>query len=173
MISLNPCLLPLCNTQMLIDDYSNAIYWRIAAIFSTIASLFSAAVVLWYLIFRDNPNLPDETDSKEKFRFKNDIDKKKYNLFSEIVANFTNIPSMNASNIRKPKPKSQTFTERLAYFLFGTNSDDDENTLDLENDADNCEICEISNKNLNNSNKSNFGFLHHITFKQTQADCVV
>jgi len=92
---------------MVIDDYYDAVYWRIAAIFATIASLFSAAVVLWFLMFRDNPNLPDETDSNEKLRFIANVDKEKHNLFSEIVATFYNLPSFNASSFRKIKKKSK------------------------------------------------------------------
>ena len=120
---------------MLIEDYYDAVYWRIAAIFATIASLFSAAVVLWFLLFRDNPNMPDETDSNEKLRFTANVDKEKHNLFSEIVATFYNLPSFNASSFRKIKKKSQNFFQRLAFFIFGSVGEDC-SLSDLENNLD-------------------------------------
>lgn len=127
MYTFYPCYLPLCNNQMLIEDYSNAIYWRIAAIFSTIAALFSVAIVLWFLIFRDNPNLPDETDSVEKSRFENNIHKERYNLISELVYAFKHFPRLNFHSSQQnlhSKSRSQNFLQRLAYFLFGARSDD-------------------------------------------------
>jgi len=65
---------------MLLEDYSTAISWRIAAIFFSVASLFSMGVVLWFLVFRENPNLPDETDSTEQLRFTTETEKEKHNL---------------------------------------------------------------------------------------------
>jgi hypothetical protein len=107
---------------MLIEDYSNAVYWRIAAIFSTIAALFSVVVVLWFLIFRDNPNLPDETDSIEKLRFDNNINKKKYNLISELTHAFKHFPKLSLSNNSQQSSSigSQNFFQRLAYCLFAS-----------------------------------------------------
>jgi hypothetical protein len=135
---------PLCNIQMLIEDYSNAIYWRIAAIFSTIAALFSVLVVLWYLIFRENPDMPDQTDSKEKIRFINDPHKENFNLMSELVSNFGNFYAKYLRlKIRKRETcgKSQSFLQRLAYFIFGSygpgqNKTDDLEKLDISDDDD-------------------------------------
>ena len=117
--SIRPCNYPLCNIQMLIDDYSNAIYWRIAAIFSTIAALFSVAIVLWYLIYRQNPNTPDETDSKEKLRFfKTPKINMKHNLLSEIIDSFKSFP---LKILKSTSSRShQNFLQRFAYFLFGS-----------------------------------------------------
>lgn len=131
MISISPCHLPLCNSQMLIEDFSNAIYWRIAAIFSTIAALFSVAVVLWFLIFRDNPDLPDDTDSLEKYRFVNDFDKEKHNLLSEIIIalkNMTlfNYSTKNSESESSVNDKSPNFFQRLGYLLFGPLSDEED-----------------------------------------------
>jgi hypothetical protein len=135
MILIRPCSLPLCNIQMLVEDYSNAVYWRIAALFSTIAALFSAAVVLWFLIFRQNPNMPDETDSGEKIRFINDFDKEKHHLLSEIIRTLKSSPykfwRKNNLLSNTKCDKSPNFLHRLAYFFFGS-SDSSQNLADLE-----------------------------------------
>ena len=81
MVSFYVCVHPLCNKKMLIDDYGSAIMWRLLAIFFTIAALFSLAVVAWFLIFRENPDMPDETDSIEKHRFLDEQKREKHNLF--------------------------------------------------------------------------------------------
>ncbi|CAF0742654.1 unnamed protein product [Brachionus calyciflorus] len=107
----------LCNAQMLVEDFSNAIYWRIAAIFSTIAALFSVAVVFWFLIFRDNPDLPDDTDSLEKEKFlKGSNHKKTNNLLEEIIEALKNI--FNSKSGQKSK-----LMKKMEYLIFGSSSE--------------------------------------------------
>ncbi|RMZ94853.1 hypothetical protein BpHYR1_005611 [Brachionus plicatilis] len=109
----------LCNTQMLIEDFSSAVYWRIAAIFSTIAALFSVAVVFWFLIFRDNPDLPDDTDPSEKTRFLNDINRKKSNnLLEEILEALKNLYD-SKKNVKS------SFMKKMEYLIFGSSSEND------------------------------------------------
>jgi hypothetical protein len=137
MTSIYACVHPFCNRKMLIEDYTSAVLWRISAIFFTIAALFSAAVVVWYLIFRENPNMPDETDSLEKNRFVNEFEKDKHNLLSEIIGAFKNMPSLNASikvNSKKSLPQQQNFCQRLAYFFCGSFNSSNEQIIDSETD---------------------------------------
>jgi hypothetical protein len=134
MIRIRPCSLPSCNIQMLVEDYSNAVYWRIAALFSTIAALFSAAVVMWFLIFRQNPNMPDETDSAEKIRFLHDIDKDKHHLLSEIIRTIKSFPHKFWRKGRRSNSKcdkSPNLLHRLGYLIFGS-SDSSHDLADLE-----------------------------------------
>lgn len=136
MSPLYPCLLPFCkNNKMFLEDYSNAVYWRIAAIFSTIAAIFSVVVVLWFLIFRDNPNLPDEGDSDEKLRFATGIKQKRNNLFSEITHAFRHFPKLTLSGDSSLRSihtgKSQNFLQRLIYFVFGSFRDE-ENSCSID-----------------------------------------
>lgn len=102
---------------MLIEDFSSAVYWRIAAIFSTIAALFSVAVVFWFLIFRDNPDLPDDTDPSEKTRFLNDINRKKSNnLLEEILEALKNL-------YESKKSVKSSFMKKMEYLIFGSSSE--------------------------------------------------
>jgi hypothetical protein len=137
MASFYTCVHPFCNKKMLIEDYTSAIVWRISAIFFTISALFSVAVVLWFLIFRENPNMPDDTDSMEKHRFMNEFDKEKHNLLSEIIGSFKNMPSFNASSRATSgfKSNEQNFLQRLAYFFFGSS-----NTSNTSLAGDNVEL---------------------------------
>lgn len=105
---------------MILEDYSTAIYWRIAAIFFAIAALFSAGTILWYLIFRENPNMPDETDSSERLRFEEELRKEKHNLISEIVGAFRNIPSIGFNN-NCDKQNEISFWQRFC-LLMGSSS---------------------------------------------------
>lgn len=118
---------------MLLEEYSSAVYWRISAIFSTIAALFSASIVIWFLIFRDNPDLPDDTDSNEKLRFKTDHKKHHHNLISELTHAFKHFPKLSTSSDSTPSTskRPQNFFQRLMYFLFGSDS---QNCSDLSED---------------------------------------
>ena len=109
--------------MLFLEDYSNAVYWRISAIFATIAALFSVAVVLWFLIFRAIPDMPDDTDSSEKLRFDtNTHTLKRYNLISELTYAFKHFPRMTVSGDSDLSIEQPGFLNRLAYFLFGSSS---------------------------------------------------
>lgn len=108
---------------MLIEDFSSAVYWRIAAIFSTIAALFSVAVVFWFLIFRDNPDLPDDTDPSEKTRFLNDINRKKSNnLLEEILEALKNL-------YESKKNVKSNFMRKMEYLIFGSSTENGKNFI--------------------------------------------
>jgi hypothetical protein len=47
------------------------IYWQLAANFSAICTLFSVCIVCYFLIAREHPSRPDETDKIEIDRFNN------------------------------------------------------------------------------------------------------
>lgn len=101
---------------MLVEDFSNAVYWRIAAIFSTIAALFSLAIVFWFLTFRDNPDLPDDTDSLEKTKFLIGINKKtKDSLLEEIIIALKQVFSYKA-------PWKSKYLRKIKYLLFSSSS---------------------------------------------------
>ena len=153
MAQVYPCLHPFCNNRMLMEGYTSSVFWRISAIFAVIAALFSVGVVLWYLIFRDNPNMPDETDPEEIDRFHTEIDREKHNLFSEIVAQFKNFPSMNASLKSKmnQKPNGPNFFHRLAYLAFGTQSDEYEDVNLGKSSKKKKDKAKKKSKNKNNS----------------------
>lgn len=111
----------------MIPDSSAAVYWRIYAILATLTSLFSAAAVLWYLVFRDNPNQPDETDSKEKLRFIDELHQRKHNLLSEIITAFRNMPPLIEDRATRrhrsldgQNTDHQGFIKRLIYFCCGS-----------------------------------------------------
>jgi hypothetical protein len=131
---------------MLVEDYSNAVYWRIAALFSTIAALFSAAVVIWFLLFRQNPNMPDETDSAEGLRFLDNIDKEKHHLLAEIIRTVRSFPYKCCwdkwwrGSATCGDRGSPSFMQRLAYVFFGSSKSsqrlDDLERLDIsDNEA--------------------------------------
>ena len=119
---------------MLLEDYSTAVYWRIAAIFFALAALFSAGIILWYSIFRENPNMPDETDSLEKLRFEQELSREKHNLLSEVVTSFKNFPPIGfdstTSTIEEESPTIQkppsihkrkpNFFQRLCHLIFSS-----------------------------------------------------
>ena len=128
MVSFYVCVHPLCNKKMLIDDYGAAIMWRLLAIFFTIAALFSLAVVAWFLIFRENPDMPDETDSIEKHRFLDEQQKEKHNLLSELVQAFRQM-SASCRGSRCNNSEQQNFFQRLIYFFCGSTPDPDQDSM--------------------------------------------
>ncbi len=103
--------------KMFLEDYTTAVNWRIGAIFLSVASLFSASIVIWFLIFRENPNLPDDTDQEEKVRFSTEQNKVNHNLMSEIVGAFKNFPSIGFTFNNS---ENQNFFQRLCYIMFGS-----------------------------------------------------
>lgn len=112
--------------MLFFEDYSNAVFWRISAIFATIAALFSVAVVLWFLIFRAIPDLPDATDSAEQLRFSTTPPhaQRNANLISELTHAFRHFPRLTTSSqdSLKDSKKQAGFFNRLAYFCFGSSS---------------------------------------------------
>jgi hypothetical protein len=107
---------------MFLEDYTTAINWRIGAILLSVGSLFSVSIVIWYLIFRENPNLPDETDQEEKERFRTEQQSNnndKHNLMSEIVGAFKNFPSIGFT-FNYTNSDNQNFFQRLCYVMFGS-----------------------------------------------------
>jgi hypothetical protein len=105
---------------MISNDLTIAIYWRIGAIVATLCSIFSVSIVLWFLIFRDNPNRPDDTDTTEKVRFVEEVFERKHNLISEIFTALKNIPSFHILRPNEPEPqKFASFCQRLYYFIIG------------------------------------------------------
>ena len=118
---------------MLLEDYTTAIFWRIASIFFTVSSIFSVGVIIWYLIYRENPNMPDETDSDEKLRFNSDFNKEKHNLLTEIIGSFKNFPSIGFKS--DPTKVNNNFIHRLCYLLFGSmNQDEKINDMKIESE---------------------------------------
>lgn len=118
---------------MLLEDYTTAIFWRIASIFFTVSSIFSVGVIIWYLIYRENPNMPDETDSDEKLRFNSDFNKEKHNLLTEIIGSFKNFPSIGIKS--DPTKVNNNFIHRLCYLLFGSmNQDEKINNVKIESE---------------------------------------
>lgn len=116
---------------MFLEDYSTAISWRIAAIFFSMASIFSACIVVWFLIFRENPNMPDETDSDEQLRFTTETEKEKHNLLSEIVGAFKNFPNIGLDYTYDEESQiKQNFFQRLCYVMFGSMNYKDSNPRD-------------------------------------------
>ena len=159
------CPNPLRNNKMMIENYLGEIEWRIAALFSTLAALFSLCVVLYYLIFRDNPNLPDNTDSAEKERFLNELNNEKYNLISEIcysIKNFTSFALVSRSN--RSKNNFQNCFQRLLYVICGSNKNSDDSDEESQEDksflfknsldTENLEVLNETSLNGSKKNKS-------------------
>lgn len=65
---MSDCNSPQCELDA-IDGSEVQMYWRLASNFSAICSLFSVAVVLYFLIIREHPSKPDDTDENEKKKF--------------------------------------------------------------------------------------------------------
>jgi hypothetical protein len=84
---MDDCIGSNCNNDGgLIGDYTGyELYWRLAAIFSSICSFFSISIVLYFLVIRQHPDRPDETDDNEQERFSNMRSHNGNNLFNEIV----------------------------------------------------------------------------------------
>ena len=79
---------------------SDDIYWRLGAILSSICSFFSVFVVLYFLVIREHPDRPDETDPNEREKFfdikSNNGNNLWYELYSKITVNlnFRNLESI-------------------------------------------------------------------------------
>jgi hypothetical protein len=77
------------------DDSNYDIYLRLAAIVAAICSFFSVCIVLYFLIIREHPDRPDETDAFEKARFDKIRTHHGNNLCNELIESFksnTQIP---------------------------------------------------------------------------------
>jgi hypothetical protein len=71
------------------NNYSSnydEMYWRFGAILSATSSFVSVFVVLYFLIIREHPDRPDETDAKEREKFFTIQSHNGNNLFNEIVS---------------------------------------------------------------------------------------
>lgn len=151
------CIQPLCNKKMLVEDYTSAILWRISAIFFSIAALFSVATVFWFLVFRENPDRPDDTDSLEQSRFIEEFDREKHNLLSEIIGEFKTISSIYTP--ANSSPSNQSFFHRLVYFFCGSTavSTDVEESQNVQvNESYDLKPKVSKNKNKNKNNNQSY-----------------